>query len=222
MNAYLKFLPVKFASKKQGAVFMHKVYCDRYMYDTDRGKAHLLSIVGQDSMVSGFLSEIQSTDKTLSLRSADGSEINVSFSEKPLIWKGALTVPGNRKALRHILVASDELYQGKDEQGALVLNHRPDIAWATLVNLYGLPALPEWGSYITGLLKRRHMIQPLKGHNCSPVRIIASEEQILEWISNGLRKGTLKFPTENGPVEWPRWSVAEALALPHQTTRRAA
>jgi hypothetical protein len=71
----------------------------------------------------------------------------------------------------------------------------------------GLPARPEWGSWIIDQLDLQHRISPLIGFGCNPYSIRATRDELLNTLSQGVRSTDLSFPDTNGPVQWPDFTV---------------
>ena len=93
----------------------------------------------------------------------------------------------------------------------LLLRYRRDEAWAALVSLLGIPADPTWADHVMRIVEEKKRIEEIDGIGCEPVRILSTTEEMLEWIDEGLRSGSLKFPTAVGPIRWPLFSVTELL-----------
>jgi len=89
------------------------------------------------------------------------------------------------------------------------LNYSPDVAWALMASAMGLPARPEWGSWVIDQLDLQHRISPLTGFGCNPYSIRATRDELLNILSQGVRSMNLRFPDANGPVQWPNLTVGE-------------
>ena len=77
----------------------------------------------------------------------------------------------------------------------------------------GIPATPEWGPWILGMLRRKKRITEIEGIGCEPVCITATRDELLKWVEDGVRASYLRFPEKNGPIVWPAFTMANALSL---------
>jgi hypothetical protein len=75
------------------------------------------------------------------------------------------------------------------------------------VNFLGLPADPAWADYVLGVVERNKRIEDIDGIGCDPVLILATNEEMLEWIGQGLRSHMLAVPDTNSPIRWPRYPI---------------
>jgi hypothetical protein len=108
---------------------------------------------------------------------------------------------------------SQELHTNGSTGRTFLLRYRREEAWATLVSFLGLPADPGWADHILGVVEGKKRIEEIDGIGCQPVLISVTTEEMLEWIGEGLRSGALAFPSEVGPVAWPRRSIANLLKV---------
>jgi len=117
-------------------------------------------------------------------------------------------LPDRKHPVRHLVAVSDELYTNGGVGRTILLGYQRDQVWATLVSFLGLPAEPTWAEHVLGVVEAEERIKPLDGIGCQPVLISATTEEVLEWIGEGLRCRALSFPDRNGPIVWPRFSLA--------------
>jgi hypothetical protein len=71
------------------------------------------------------------------------------------------------------------------------------------VRHYGLPATPEWGSWMISQLHQQKRIQPLLAFGYAGVAVKAKRKELLALLRKGLRSNWVAFPAQNGAVEWP-------------------
>jgi hypothetical protein len=64
-------------------------------------------------------------------------------------------------------------------------------------------------------------IEEIDGIGCEPVQISATTEEVLEWISEGLRSEMLTFPDSNSPIRWPRYSIDALCGQERDVTAKA-
>jgi len=118
---------------------------------------------------------------------------------------------GRKQPLRHLVAVSQHV-QGNGSAGTTyMLNFHRELVWNTLVSVLGIPALPEWGTWILSILQQKKLIKQIEGLGCSPVRINVTRAQILKWIGKGVHSGKLAFPEQNGPILWPSFTMRAAL-----------
>ena len=207
-NAHLRLGLLEYVRITEKASTRIRLRVDRYMGE-DR-QAHLLSVFGNDSDVGAITAAVH--DKaTFSLVFPDGTTKDVSLGEHATCYKGAVTLPGRKYHVRHLMAVSQELHSNGTSGRTLLLRYRRKEAWATLVSFLGLPADPTWADHILGVVELKKRIEEIDGIGCEPVLVRANTEEVLEWIGEGLRSGALAFPCETGAVRWPRHPIAEML-----------
>ena len=207
-NAHLRLGLLEYVRFTEKASTRIRLRIDRYMGE-DR-QAHVLSVFGNDSDVGAITAAVHEK-ATFTLTFPDGTIKEVALGEHASCYKGAVTLPARKHPVRHLLAISQEIHNNGTAGRTLLLRYRRDEAWATLVSLLGVPADPAWADHVMGVLEEKRRIEEIDGIGCEPVRILATTEEMLEWIGEGLRSGSLNFPTSLGPVRWPRFAVTELL-----------
>lgn len=209
-NAHLRFATLSLVQRRRDSTTNVKAVCDHLIADRDR--THLLSFVASDSAMAAFLAAI-STGLTLGVRLPNGTEHSVCLGNKAYALRAALHIPGRKFPLRHTIAVSDDLHNN-GTAGVLIMNDRPDLAWAVITSTMGLPACPDWAAYMLEKLRAEDRVEDIIGLNCSPVRIRASREEMLGWMGEGIRNGRLRFPESNGAIEWPRFTIDDIVKPP--------
>jgi hypothetical protein len=141
----------------------------------------------------------------------DGTVKDVTLGEHASCYKGAVTLPGRKHPVRHLLAVSQELHTNGSAGRTILLRYRREEAWATVVSFLGLPADPTWADHILGIVEGKKRIEEIDGIGCQPVLISATTEEMLEWIGDGLYSRVLSFPERNGPIVWPRLALSASL-----------
>ncbi len=141
-----------------------------------------------------------------------GAESIVSLGDKPLIFRGSIVVSGRKRPLRHLVSCSQELSETTSDGKLLLISDDNSFIWSSLVSHYGLPATPAWGSWLISQLQQQKRIQALPGFGYAGVAVKATRKQLLALLARGLRNRQLRFPTQNGPVEWPAIQLAKKVA----------
>ena len=90
----------------------------------------------------------RSREGRFSLTFPDGETKDVSLGEHASCYKGAVTLPGRKHPVRHLLAVSQELHTNGSAGRTILLRYRREEAWATLVSFLGLPADPTWADHI--------------------------------------------------------------------------
>jgi hypothetical protein len=139
-NAHLRLGLLEYVRMTEKASTRIRVRVDRYMGE-DR-QAHLLSIFGNDSDVGAITAAVHEK-ATFTLTFPDGATKEVTLGEHASCYKGAVTLPGRKHPVRHLLAVSQELHTNGSAGRTLLLRYRRGEAWATLVSFLGLPADPS-------------------------------------------------------------------------------
>jgi hypothetical protein len=73
----------------------------------DGGKAHLVSVIGGDVEIGALSAAFANGDPFAAIDPA-GCERIVSLGERPLCFRGSITITGRRRPLRHLVACSQE------------------------------------------------------------------------------------------------------------------
>ena len=203
-NAHLRFGLLEYVRMTEKASTRIRLRVDRFIGE-DR-QAHLLSVFGNDSDVGAITAAVHEK-AAFNLTFPDGTTKDVSLGEHASCYKGAVTLPGRKHPVRHLLAVSQYLHTNGTAGRTILLRYQREEAWATLVSFLGLPADPSWASHILEIVEGKKRIEEIDGIGCQPVLITATTEEMLEWIGHGLRSQTLAFPNSNNPIRWPRTSI---------------
>lgn len=207
-NAHLRLGLLEYVRITEKTSTRIRLRVDRYIGE-DR-QAHLLSVFGNDSDVGAITAAIHEK-AAFSLTFLNGETKEVSLGEHASCYKGAVALPGRKHPVRHLLAVSQELHTNGTAGRTLLLRYRREEAWATLASFLGLPADPAWADHVLAVVERKKCIEEIDGIGCEPVLISATTEEMLEWIGDGLRSGSVTFPEKAGPIIWPRYSLVESL-----------
>ena len=101
----------------------------------------------------------------------NGETKDVTLGEHASCYKGAVTLPGRKHPVRHLLAVSQELHTNGSAGRTILLRYRREEAWATLVSFLGLPADPTWADHILGIVEGKKRIEEIDGIGCQPVLI---------------------------------------------------
>lgn len=200
-NAHERFGKLVYVRRTEKMATNIRVLLDAFVGE-ERGKAHLISVVGGDTEIGALSAAFANGDPFTVIDPAEKEAI-VSLGERPLCFRGSITISGRKRPLRHLVSCSQELADASADGKLLLVSDDEMFIWSSMVRHYGLPAMPEWKSWMLSLLRRDKRVQPLSGFGYEGVAIKASRKQLLMMLRRGLRSKQLMFPPENGPVEWP-------------------
>ena len=209
-NAHERFGRLMYRRQTEKTATNLRVSLDAFMGE-ERGKAHLVSVVGGDVEV-GALAAAFANGDSFTVMDPYGNESIVSLGEKPVCYRGSIIVPGWKRPLRHLVSCSQELADNTSDGKLLLVSDDQLFIWSSLVCHYGLPATPEWGSWMISQLRQQKRIQPLPGFGYSGVVIKAKRKELLALLRRGLRTRQLVFPSANGAVEWPECGLRKKAA----------
>ena len=200
-NAHERFGKLVYRRRTEKTATNLRVFLDAFVGE-DRGKAHLISVVGGDVEI-GALAAAFANGDSFTVVDLYGAESIVSLGEKPLSFRGSIVVPGRKRPLRQLVSCSQELADNT-AYGKLLLSSDDQLfIWSSLVCHYGLPASPEWGSWMISQLQQQKRIQTLPSFGYAGVVVKAKRKELLALLRRGLRSKQLAFPAQNGAVEWP-------------------
>ena len=209
-NAHERFGKLVYRRRTEKTATNLRVFLDAFVGD-DRGKAHLLSVIGGDVEIGALAAAFANGD---SFTAVDpyGAESIVSLGEKPLCFRGSIVVPGRKRPLRHLVSCSQELADNTADGNLLLVSDDPLFIWSSLVCHYGLPTTPEWGPWVISQLQQQKRIQSLPAFGYAGVAIKAKRKELLALLRRGLRNHQLAFPPSNGAVEWPEIRLVKKAA----------
>jgi hypothetical protein len=208
-NAHLRFGQLEFRQSTDKINTTLRLHCDCYMGEEEQGL--LLSVFGGDTEIAAISAAVAANSAfSLEYPGEDGEiDLCVRMGENAANMRGTILTPGRKHPVRHLVVVSQALRQNGIDGSTYLLNYSPQVAWALMVSAMGLPARPEWGSWVFDQLDARQRISPLTGFGCNPYSIRATRDELLNILSQGVRSMKLRFPEDNGPVHWPSFTVGD-------------
>ncbi len=209
-NAHERFGKLAYQRRTEKTATNIRVFLDAFVGE-ERGRAHLVSAVGGDVEI-GALAAAFAKGDPFTVIDPSGAESIVSLGDKPLCFRGSIMAPGRKRPLRHLVSCSQELAETTSDGKLLLISDDRSFIWSSLVSHYGLPATPEWGSWVILQLQQQKRIQPLPGFGYAGVAVKATRKQLLALLARGLRNRHLSFPAQNGPVEWPGSHLTKRIA----------
>jgi len=91
-------------------------------------QAHLLSVFGNDSDVGAITAAVHEK-AAFSLTFPDGTTKDVTLGEHASCYKGAVSLPGRKHPVRHLLAVSQELHTNGSAGRTILLRYRREEAW---------------------------------------------------------------------------------------------
>src|SRR6266496_4485255 len=200
-NAHERFGKLVYVRRTERTATNIRLHLDAFVGE-DRGKAHLASLIGGDVEIGAIAAAFSNGDMFTVIDPA-GTESIVGLGEKPLLFSGSIVLAGRKRPLQHLVACSQALADTSSDGKLLLISSERTFIWSSLVSHYGLPATPDWGTWIISQLQAQKRIQPLVSFGYDGVAVTATRKQLLAMLSRGLRTRNLVFPPENRPVEWP-------------------
>jgi hypothetical protein len=196
------------------AIYEKPSSCEKPSSRSDSGTLHFASIFGGDTAIQAFRTALGQA-LTVTLVKPDGERVLCQT-----VYKGTETlrsdirVDGRKRPLRHLIVAS-HAFLGRTTTSSVILpKYDAAMVWKKLVFSLGIPGIPAWMHSILDRLTKEKRIVELGGLNCTPVQITVSREELLEWLSQGLKSGSIQFPEKNGTVPWPSYLMEDIFPRP--------
>jgi hypothetical protein len=200
-NAHERFGRLLYRRQTEKTATNLRVFLDAFVGE-EQAKAHLVSVVGGDVEI-GALAAAFANGDSFTVMGPHGNESIVSLGEKPLCFRGSITVSGRKRPLRHLVSCSQESADNTPDGKLLLVSDDQLFIWSSLVCRYGLPATPDWGPWLISQLQQQKRIQPLPSFGYTGVAVKAKRKELLALLRRGLRSKKLAFPAQNGAVEWP-------------------
>jgi len=148
------------------------------------GQIVLLSAIGPNSAVRGVLAAV-----------ATGREIRTDRFQRGRFYGrdgGRILTAALGGGVTHGCFVGPRLLQAEDDRIA-ILGDEPRKVFDRLCQSMALPALPEWAEWICKTLASKRLLTPLAGMGASGCTVSASEEEIDRILSDGVKRGVLKF-----------------------------
>jgi hypothetical protein len=200
-NAHERFGRLAYRRRSEKTATNIRVHMDAFVGE-ERGKTHLVSVVGGDVEV-GALNAAFANGDSFTVIDPSGFERIVSLGEKPLCFRGSIAVAGRKRPLRHLVACSQEMADTTSNGRLILISDDPAFIWSALVRHYGLPATPEWGPWMITQLRQQKRLHELPSFGYAGVAVKATRKELLGLLRRGLRTDNLRFRESNGAVEWP-------------------
>jgi hypothetical protein len=208
-NAHVRFGWLTYVKSTEKTMTSIKLHLDRFIGELlpdppRQAKAHFISVVGGDTQISAIGAAISLGDRFM-IEGLEVPPIRVCLERNAQCFKGSIQLPGRKKPLRHLIGMSEELILGNKSANTgrlLLAGSDKQFVWTSVVDIYGLPGIPEWADWFEGELNTHHAVAPALGIGCNPVIIKGEKEQFVDWLSWGVESGAINFPAESGSIRW--------------------
>lgn len=209
-NAHERFGRLVYSRRSEKTTTNIRVWLDAFVGE-ENNKVHFVSVVGGDVEI-GALGAAFANGDSFTVIDPQGAEKLVSLGEKPLCFRGSIMIAGRKRPLRHLVSCSQEIATATSDRKLLLMSDDPMFLWSSLVHHYGLPATPDWGTWMIAELQQKKRIQALAGFGYLGVAVKATRKELLALLRRGLRNKKLTFPASNRAVEWPEISLDKQAA----------
>ena len=215
-NAHLRFGWLTYVKCTEKTTTSIKLRLDRFIGELlpdppRQAKAHLISIIGDDTQISAISAAISMTERFM-VEGPDVQPIRVCLERNAQCLKGSIQVPGRKKPLRHLIGMSEEFASANmscSTGKTLLAGSDKDFVWASIAHTYGIPAVPEWARWFADELTTHHALTQIVGLGCDPVIVKGTKDQFLDWLSWGVESGAISFPTQTSSIHWPRVNLED-------------
>ena len=215
-NAHLRFGRMAFSKTIGQAISNFSLTMDRFIGErvsSESPRAHFLSVFGSDAQIAG-VSAIISEAQSFSVEGPGLTPLNVNMGKDAKCYRASIQLATSKRPLRHLIAVSEEFgtqVSSGTSVRTLLADASPDYVWASIAQIFGLPALPEWSDWFHQKLDDNLAISRIYGLGCCPVLITGTKDEFMRWLSDGMRRGEIQFPERNGPVTWPNTPLQEML-----------
>jgi hypothetical protein len=218
-NAHLRMGLLEYERYTEKIATRIRVRVSHYIGEDE--DAHLLSVFGNDSDIGAVTAAVYEKAR-FRITFPNGEMQEISLGEGAICYRGSVSIPGRKQAIRHIIGLSEELRGLKSLSRTFVLRPEATEVWTALVHRFGLPGLPEWAETMLQMLRENGRIALVDSIGCSAAVINATCEELLDWMEAGVGGGELSFPESTGPIRWSNSALMVVLLPELESTQRAA
>ena len=217
-NAHLRFGRMSFHKTVGNALSSFSLRVDRFIGErvsADVAKAHFVSVVGGDAQVAAA-SAIVSDQQTFTVEGPGLPVMNVNLGRGAQCYRASIQLSTSRRPLRHLIAVSQEfgaIAKSEANGRTLLAESSADFIWASMAQIFGLPAVPEWADWFHNKLNDNLALTPLHGLGFQPVLITGAKSEFLKWLAAGIQKNEIKMPEGNGPAVWPTFGLERLLSI---------
>ncbi len=223
-NAHERFGVLELTRRVKDTLNEVRVQMDRLILEPSKDSqatAHLISVIGGDAEIGAVWAAVIE-GAVFRLRIPREGTMAATLGPDAKCFRGSVAVSGRKRPLRHFAALSNEMAKtrpGADREGArsVLCNRDPLFVLNRIARRFGLPVVPEWAPWFMHELKHRNAIRSLVGLGCSPVLVQGTKQLFLDWISEGLKQGSIHIPEEMGSISW---NLSTSFFEPSASTER--
>lgn len=215
-NAHLRFGKMTFSKMVGKASSNFSLPMDRFIGErlsNESPRAHFVSVFGSDAQVAG-LNAIISEAQAFSVEGPNLAPLTVNMGKDAKCYRASIQLSTSKRPLRHLIALSEEFgaqISSETSGRTLLADASPDYVWASLAQIFGLPALPQWADWFYRKLDDNLAINRIYGLGCCPVLITGTKDEFMRWLSEVIGKSEIQLPERNGPVVWPSTPLTKIL-----------
>lgn len=213
-NAHSRMGKMVFAKNVGKSFNNFSVYMDRFIGErgTEQNvEAHLLSVFGNDAQIAA-VNAIISEQESFTVEGPGLPSLCVNMGKDAECFRASIQISTSKRPLRHLVAVSREFStQGGTSGRTLLADSTPEYLWASLVHIFGLPAISAWAPWFWQKLDDNLAISHIHGLGCRPVLVTGTKEEFLRWLSEGVKKGEIELPPQNESTVWRYRSLKEVL-----------
>ena len=215
-NAHLRLGTMTFHKSVGNSVSRFSLRMDRFIGErvaNGVSRAHFLSVFGGDAQIAAA-SAIISEQQSFTVEGPQLPSLQVNMGKDAQCYRASVQLSGSKRPLRHLIALSSDFgapAQAETCGRTLLADSSPDFLWASLAQIFGLPAVPEWADWFYRKLDDNLAITAIHGLGFRPVLVTGTKKEFLGWLSQGMQKREIQFPENNGPTVWPSMSLERIL-----------
>lgn len=212
-NAHLRMGTLEFRRITRDTTLSVRVWLDRLILEREgegnrHGKAHLVSVFGGEQDIAAVAAAI-AEQASFTVRGPSLADLQIVLGEDPQVLRSSMSIPGRKRAVRHLVVMSQELAltrPGGDLKARRTVLVSSDAAFVLhrIGVRFGLPVLPQWSAWFSRELEKHHAIRRLIGFGCDPILVSGTKKRFLAWFGHAIKRGQISIPDG---AEITQWSV---------------
>lgn len=213
-NAHLRFGKMTFLKPVGQAISNFSLTMDRFVGErNETTQAHFLSVIGGDAQIAAA-NAIISENQSFTVEGPGLPSLSVNMGKDATCYRASIQLSTSKRPLRHLVAVSQEFGAQVSSQSSgrtILVDSTPEYLWASVAQIFGLPALPQWADWFYRKLDDNIAINRLHGLGCNPVLVTGTKNEFMRWISEGIQKSEIQLPEQNGPVVWPSTTLRKVL-----------
>ena len=216
-NAHLRFGRISFHRSVGNSVSHFSLQLDRFIGErvsNEVSKAHFVSVVGGDAQIAAACA-IFSDQHNFTVEGPGLPSMNVNLGKDAQCYRASIQLSSSKRPLRHLIAVSQEfgtIANSETSGRTLLADSSPEFLWASLAQIFGLPAVPEWADWFYRKLNDNLAITRIHGLGFRPVLITGTKTEFLRWLSEGIQKLEIRLPEINGSSAWRTISLESILS----------